>query len=321
MKKLLFVCISVLLVLSVCTGCVPLLFLGDTDEEQEKPPIVSTQIEPQKQDAPVEAPEVEETQKQEEQEQTEDVVSIQEQVIVDQDGVKITASEYIPDPIWGDGIKLLIENNSSINIHVSCKALVVNNYIINEAFVSSVAAGKKVYEELRLSADHLEAAGISEAGQIEVSFLVYDDDAYDTIFSTDLITIKTSAYDNMEIVANDEGTELYNADGIRIIGKYVDDDAILGTAVQLYLENTTNRNIRVTTENMSVNGFMVDEGFICYLYAGKMAIDNILILSSSLEENGIVSIEDIELSFRIIDEDTYDLIVETNPICFQLDNV
>ena len=38
--------------------------------------------------------------------------SINEQVLVDQDGIKITATEYVTDSIWGDGIKLLVENNS-----------------------------------------------------------------------------------------------------------------------------------------------------------------------------------------------------------------
>lgn len=39
--------------------------------------------------------------------------SINEQVLVDQDGIKITATEYVTDSIWGDGIKLLVENNSA----------------------------------------------------------------------------------------------------------------------------------------------------------------------------------------------------------------
>ena len=37
-------------------------------------------------------------------------VSIEEQVLVDQDGIKITALKYVKDSIWGDGIKVLLEN-------------------------------------------------------------------------------------------------------------------------------------------------------------------------------------------------------------------
>lgn len=61
-------------------------------------------------------------------------VTIEEQVLVEQDGIKITALEMTEDSIWGEGVKLLIENDSDKNIGVGCNALIVNNYMITDLF-------------------------------------------------------------------------------------------------------------------------------------------------------------------------------------------
>ena len=152
-------------------------------------------------------------------------VSIEEQVLVDQDGIKITALEYVKDSIWGDGIKVLIENETDKDVMVGCNALIVNDYMINDLFASEVAAGKKSNETIYLSSSELKAAGIDTVGRIEIYFHVYDTDSYDKIFDSDCVTIETSAIDSIDTTANDEGTELYNDGGIRIIGKTVDENS------------------------------------------------------------------------------------------------
>ena len=125
-------------------------------------------------------------------------ITIEEQVLVEQDGIKITALDY-------------------------CDALIVNDYMIDDLFGSEVAAGKKANDVIYLSSSELKAAGIDTVGRIEIYFHAFDADSYDEIFNTDCVTIETSAIDSMDTKANDEGTELYNEDGIRIIGKTVDE--------------------------------------------------------------------------------------------------
>lgn len=100
--------------------------------------------------------------------------SINEQVLVDQDGIKITATEYVTDSIWGDGIKLLVENNSAKDYTIGCDALIVNDYMITDLFSADVAAGKKSNEVMYLSSTELKAAGIDTVGQIEMYFHAYD---------------------------------------------------------------------------------------------------------------------------------------------------
>ena len=243
-------------------------------------------------------------------------VSIEEQVLVDQDGIKITALEYVKDSIWGDGIKVLIENETDKDVMVGCNALIVNDYMINDLFASEVAAGKKSNETIYLSSSELKAAGIDTVGRIEIYFHVYDTDSYDKIFDSDCVTIETSAIDSIDTTANDEGTELYNDGGIRIIGKTVDENSFWRTAILLYIENQSGNNVGISVDDLSINGFMLTPYFSTTVYDGKKCIDDITIMSSELEENGIESIDEVELKFRVYNSDSYETIAESDPITF-----
>jgi len=241
--------------------------------------------------------------------------TIEESVLIDGNGIKITAKEYVSDSIWGDGIKLLIENSSDKDYTVGCDALIVNDYMITDLFASEIAAGKNANETMYLSSSELKAAGIDSVGKIEMYFHAYDSEM-NYLFQNEYTEIQTSEYANMDTTPNDTGMELYNENGIKIVGKTVDENSFWGTAILLYVENTSGKNVGISVDDMSINGFMMSPYFSTTVYDGKKAIDDITVFSSELEENGIESIEDVELKFHIYDTDSYSTITDTDPITF-----
>lgn len=243
-------------------------------------------------------------------------VSIDEQLLFEKDGLKVTATEYKTDSIFGDGINLLIENDSDQAIGLGCSALIVNDYMIFDLFSETIAAGKKSNEMMYLSSSDLEAAGIDSVGKIEIYFHTFNPDTYMPIDYLDCVTIETSAYDSYDTTPNDAGQELFNSNGVRIVGKYVDENSFWGAGVLLYIENTSGQNVVVQCDNMSINGFMVTPYFSAEVYDGKKAIADITIMSSDLEDNNITSVDDIELVFKIIDAETYRNIETSDPISF-----
>ncbi len=244
--------------------------------------------------------------------------TIDEAVLFEQKGVRVTAKEIIDDPVWGKGIAVLIENDTFKNIGVQCNSIVVNNYMISDIFSSTVAAGKKINDTITLLSSNLEEAGIETISEVNISFNVFDSDSYDTLFDTDEISIKTSAYGTVEQPVMDSGKELLNTNGVRIVGRYVTEDSIWGAGVLLYIENTSNSDVLVQCDNMSINGFMVTPYFSSQVNKGRMALTPITILSSDLEENGIDEVKDLELSFHIINPKSYDTIYESDPITFSV---
>ena len=195
--------------------------------------------------------------------------TIEEAVIFEDKGIKITAKEYYTDSFWGDGIKFLIENDTDKNITVGTNAVIVNNYMISDLFVAEVAAGKKSNETLNLMSSQLKAAGIETIGQIEVDFHIYDSDTWGDIVNTDVVTIKTSLYDKMDTTVDDAGQLLYEEGGVKIVGKFVNESDFWGTAVMLYVENKSGRNVTIQADNLSVNGFTMGSAlFSCTVYDG-----------------------------------------------------
>jgi hypothetical protein len=303
--------------------CLPLMAAGCSSSSEEPKEVVTTDAA----DTSGEAEEAEETAAAEETEaeETEEnaaaeaedsgVVTIEEQVLVDQDGIKITATEYVTDGFMGDGIKLLVENNTDQDYSIGCDALIVNDYMITDLFACDVAGGKKANEVMYLSSTALKAAGITNVGKIEMYFHAYDSD-WENLFSKVYSEIQTSAYDSMDTTPDDTGLELYNENGIRIVGKTVDENSFWGTAILLYCENTSGQNVGINVENMSINGFMMTPYYSADVYDGKKSIDEITILSSELEDNGIESIEEVELKFHLYDLDTYETIADSDAITF-----
>lgn len=242
-------------------------------------------------------------------------LSIEEQVLWEVNGVTLTAKSIEEDSIWGTGIKVLAENNSDKDVSFYCDAIIVNDYMISDLTSISVTAGNKSNETIYLLSSELEAAGIDKIGKIEIYMHMSDPETYDRIETSECITIKTSLFDEIDTEADTSGTVLLEQDGVKIIGKYVDEDSFWGAAALLYIENNTDKNITVRAEDVAINGFMVTSFGSQSVYAGKKAFTTVDFFSSSLEENDITSVDTVEMKFKVLDED-YNHIIDTDKISF-----
>lgn len=230
------------------------------------------------------------------------IFSINEQVLWEVDGVKITAKGIDEDSVWGTKINVLVENNSDKDVGISADALIVNDYMISDLTSITVTAGNKSNESITLFSSELNAAGIEHIGKIEMYLHTFDPDTYQMQKKSNCITITTSEFDNMDTDNDIKGTTLYEKDGVKIVGQYVDENSFWGSAVLLYVENNSGKNIIVQCDDVSVNGYMVTAVCSAEVYTGKKAFNDITLLSTDLEANGITSIDTIETSFKILDE-------------------
>ena len=228
-----------------------------------------------------------------------ELATISEQVCFEKNGIKVTAQSLEEEMFGGKYLKLLVENNSQKTYTVGCTALIVNNCMISDLFVAEVAAGKKSNEKMYLSSSDLEASGIDNIGQIEIYFHMYEGNEIMDSVDIDPVIIKTSAFDKMDAQPDDSGHELYNKDGLKIVGKYVDENSFWGKSVLLYIENKTGKKVDISSEDLSVNGFMITDYFHSTVYDNKYAIDSIVLSPSDLKDNNIDSIDEIELTFSI----------------------
>ena len=239
-------------------------------------------------------------------------LTIPETVLYDAGGVKITATGY-EDGWMGPEVKVLVENNTAKNVLVTADAVSVNGYMMPFASLyTEVAAGKKANDSLMFSSSGLEQSGIEVPAEIQFYLDIQDADNWETIDTSDLLTLTTSAAPYDPIV-DDSGDVLYDEGGIRIICKGLKQDIIWDGTVVFYLENNTGRNISVYAENVSVNGFMQTVGLWSDLRPGTRLIDGMSMIDlSDLAIESIDQIENIEFDLRVIDADTWDEIVTTD---------
>ena len=241
-------------------------------------------------------------------------VTVDETVLLEQDGIKITATG-MDDGLLGTELKLLIENDSSTNLTFQARNASVNGYMVDTMMSEAVAAGKKSNTSLTFSTSGLKDCGIDTIANMEFSFHIFTTDGWDDFLDSDIISLDTSAAGSYTQNYDDSGEVFYDKDGIKIIGKGLSsNDSFFGPGLIVYIENNSSKNFTVQVRDTSVNGFMIDTSMSEDVIVGKKAITAVTFFSSSLEENGITDITSIETSFHVFDMESWDTIVDTDPI-------
>jgi predicted small secreted protein len=243
-------------------------------------------------------------------------VSIQEEVIFDQNDIKVTAKSLDPTgSIFGATVAVLIENNSSKNITVQARNSAVNGVMVDTLFSCDVTAGKKANDAITFSASDLKRAGIEVIKEIQFQLHFFNAESWDTIVDSDPIIITTDADPSFVQEYDDSGVVLLDTKGFRIVAQGLDKtSSILGTELLLYIENNTDNNVTIQVRDVSVNGFMVGTIFSCDVLAGKKAFDDITFMKSDLEKNSIKDINEVELLFHIFDANSWNTILDSEPI-------
>lgn len=244
--------------------------------------------------------------------------SIQETVIVDNDILTITAKSFSADAsIFGPSIKLLIENHSDKTIVVQALNASVNGFMIDTTFSSTIDPGKKSYDNLTFNSTDLKDANITTLNDIEFVIYAFDNDTWDSVFTSDIINIQTSSINEIESNYNSDGDEIFNNDSVKIIYQGMRDDPYWGIEFVFYIENNSDKNIIIQVNTISINGFMVDSIMSPTICANKKIVEGLTVLQTDLENNEITELENMEISFKIIDENTWDILYTTEPFVIE----
>lgn len=246
---------------------------------------------------------------------TPSAAAIEETVLLDSAGIKITAKSLNTDGLFGAELALLIENNSGKNVTVQTRNSSVNGYMVETMMSTEIADGKKANDTLVFSSSDLDTCGIETIADMEFSFHIFTSEDWKTYLDSELIQIKTSAADGYSYSYNDAGTLAYEGSGVKIVVQGLsENDSIFGPGVLLYIYNSGENGITIQTRDTSVNGFMIEPIFSEEVCPGKRSIAAITFMSSELEENAISEITEVELSFHIFDTTGWDTVVDTDPI-------
>ena len=246
--------------------------------------------------------------------------TVAEQVLLDEQGIIITAKSLDKSGWFGPELKLLIENNSDKDLTVQVRSASVNGFMVETMMTADVAQGKKANDSLVFSDNDIDNCGITTVGVMEFSFHIFTTDGWETYLDSEQLRVETSAYETLTDTYDATGIELYEGNGITIRSKGLQTEGtVFGPELFLYIENNSEKAITVQVRDTSVNGFMVDSLLSEEVLPGKKAVGGMTLMNSTLEENEITTITDMEFSFHIFESDGWDTIVDTDVISLTIE--
>lgn len=229
-----------------------------------------------------------------------------ELVAIDNSECSIKITEIDPDNMWGYTLKVQLENKSTDNTYMfSVESAGINGVQCDPFFASEVAAGKKSNEEIIFTSNDLEENGVGDYTDIELTFRVYDsNDWLADAVAHETVHVYPYGEDNATVFIREampSDNVIIDNDYVTVIVTDYEEDDFWGYNVNLFLVNKTDTTVMFSADDVSVNGFMVDPFFATSVSAGKCAFSSITWYDTTLEENGITEIEEIEFTFRAYD--------------------
>lgn len=236
--------------------------------------------------------------------------TFEEITVADNEECSIKITGIDADDVFGYSLKLNLENKSADKTYMfSVTEAAINGVKSDPFFAQEVTAGKKSNSDINFSDSALSENGITDFTDIELSFRVYDNDDW----TADAVAEETvHVYPYGEDKATVFKRQPQSTDNIILDNEYVtvtvtgyENDSIWGYTLNLFLENKSDKNIMFSVNDASVNGYMLDPFYAESVVAGKCAFSSMSWPNTTLEENGITDVNNIEFTLRVYDNDDF----------------
>lgn len=246
-------------------------------------------------------------------------------VLIDNSYITVTAIKTGYASLGGYEINLYIVNKTTdTDISITTEDESINGVIIDPFFSTSVPAGKCKFVTMSWSSTALKNNCIEDCTDIEMNIRVYDSNnwiAEDFVNQTihiypygeenAICYVRESQDTDIVLVDNDYATVTVISHGFNTYGSY---------EIKLFIVNKTDDvKISVSTDEESINGFMMDPFYATSLIEGKCKFSTISWSSTALEKNEITEVEIIELLLTVSDyndwssDDFFNSVVEITP--------
>lgn len=256
--------------------------------------------------------------------------TIEETVLVDEAGVKITAKSLSYSDYSAE-LDLQLENNSDRDLSfyagtMGCSMNSINGYMIPDGYVGEdIAAGMMANVKMSYNLDQLSIYGIKDIADIGLGFQIKDEN--DDYLVTGPMEIKTSIADSYDYSKEtykeamdsnilkalggsvDYRAEdvLYDEQGIKILSEYVVTNKDGEQSLFLEVQNSSDQNMNISATDAAINGITcASTAESEYIVAGKKCVMSItldnLLDRSYLEKLGMKEYKNFLCYFGVSDE-------------------
>lgn len=222
----------------------------------------------------------------------------------------VTETEY--NEHLGLQIHVLCENNSDSTLLFTWNNTAVCGYMYEPYWAEEVAPGKKVNSTVDFDTYELEQMGITSVDDVVFTLTVMNSEAFlDAPLVNQGFRIYPTGKTANEVVypeyvhKNGE-TVIAENDVLTFIIESVEDEVSEFYTLNCYIANHTGKNLMISWDGVSVNGFMVDPFWATSVSAGMQAFSQINFLRADLEDQGIEDVSEMEFTILAYDDDNWD---------------
>ena len=242
-----------------------------------------------------------------------DPVTVERQVILDTPSFKVTVTGLMGYIVGaGPELYLSVENKTNNDYELHVDDICVNGWQLSFGF--GLDAGPGITEtSIEFDKNELAQCNITKLAEIEFKLSIYDPETEEHVYTLDHVDIKTSAADTYVQTYDENGTVVFDQDGVKLVAKGYVEDEYGDKGFTLYIYNTTDHGVTVGLTDTKVNGIPLESYRFGSCLPGKHKLDDITFLGFELEEAGITDIHEITTAFEITDNDTYE-VYATSPV-------
>lgn len=225
----------------------------------------------------------------------------EDQVLLDEAGLKITANQMFYDDAYGKGVRLTLENHSGKILIFDCKSIYVNGFAeVEDTFAEVLNTDETKKVDVFLDTMELEAYGIDQIGEVGFRFDFYTPQTYEKYLTPDVIGFQTSACGDMPEKMEFAGKDvLYEDENVTLRAIYTAKSDIYQNALTVYVENHTDRELMLVCRNVSVNGKDIGQRMVTQVQGQKVMLSHTVLSEDILAAAGIETVEDIHMSFEL----------------------
>lgn len=220
-----------------------------------------------------------------------DIPNVQPGVLYEGNDVRITvdgAGLYYDEY----ALYFTIYNNSDRDITVNNQLLCVNDFMLSGALYQEVEKGEHIQTCMPIYSYELDAAGITQVSTVRFSLDIFDSKNYTNIANTGLVTLNTDAEGDSTQAVDLSGMEIYHDGKTCILLHAAEVTAYDEGKLDVFLVNTDERTVCVSTIRALVNDTEVAGGFWTTLLPGTRSVPQIYLYE--LDRADVAELEQIQ---------------------------
>ena len=224
-------------------------------------------------------------------------------VLFEGGGVTV-AAQWQDGQLFGDGVPITLVNESQEKVSIAFKEIVANGYVMETSlFQLSAEAGESAEAVFAIHETDLENTDMEAVTEVSFNLTAFAAPSYTSIAKTDRITLKGAIPAGFVQNVESGGTVLYEDGGVKVVLRsYKADEDDMEDVTKgkflFYIQNDTDRHLRVAMPEVLVNGEKLDIGIWSELLPGTKAVTGMYLYR--LKDLGIQTPQQVQtLSYNL----------------------